>query len=44
MQWMYSNWDKLRSTSYRTVRKLAAAMINDSETYLDEWQHELKGH
>lgn len=44
MMWMYSNWDKLRSTSYRTVRKLAAAMINDSETYLDEWQHELRGH
>jgi hypothetical protein len=44
MQWMYSNWEKLRSTSYRTVRKLAAAMINDSETYLDEWQNQLKGH
>jgi hypothetical protein len=44
MQWMYSNWDKLRSTSYRTVRKLAAAMINDSESYLDEWNNELKGH
>lgn len=43
MQWMYSNWDKLRSTSYRTVRVLAAAMINDSETYLDEWKNELKG-
>lgn len=44
MQWMYSNWEKLRSTSYRTVRKLAAAMINDGETYLDEWHNELKGH
>jgi hypothetical protein len=44
MMWMYSNWDRLRSTSYRTVRKLAAAMINDSETYLDEWKNELKGH
>jgi hypothetical protein len=44
MQWMYSNWDKLRSTSYRTVRRLAAAMINDSETYLDKWQEQLKGH
>lgn len=44
MQWMYSSWDKLRSTSYRTVRRLAAAMINDSETYLDKWQEQLKGH
>ena len=44
MQWMYSNWDKLRSTSYRTVRKLAASMINEPDTYLDEWQTQLKGH
>lgn len=44
LQWMYSNWDKLRSTSYRTVRELAAAMINEPETYMDEWQNELKGH
>ena len=44
MQWMYSNWNNLRSTSYRTVRELAAAMINEPETYMDEWQNELKGH
>tara|TARA_R110000772_G_scaffold2435_2_gene8677 strand:- start:8626 stop:9510 length:885 start_codon:yes stop_codon:yes gene_type:complete len=44
MQWMYSNWNNLRGTSYRTVRKLAAAMINEPNEYLDEWQNELKGH
>lgn len=44
MQWMYSNWEKLRSTSYRTVRVLAAAMINEPNSYLDEWKNELKGH
>lgn len=43
MQWMYSNWEKLRSTSYRTVRVLAAAMINEPDSYLDEWKNELKG-
>lgn len=43
MQWMYSNWDKLRSTSYRTVRVLAAAMINEPDSYLDDWKNELKG-
>jgi hypothetical protein len=43
MQWMYSNWDKLRSTSYRTVRKLAAAMINEPESYMDDWKQQLKG-
>ena len=44
MQWMYSNWNSLRSTSYRTVRVLAAAMINEPDTYIDLWQQELKGH
>lgn len=44
MQWMYSNWNNLRTTSYRTVRKLAAAMINEPDSYIDEWQNELKGH
>jgi hypothetical protein len=43
MQWMYSNWEKLRSTSYRTVRVLAAAMINEPDCYMDEWKNELKG-
>ena len=44
MGWMYSNWDKLRSTSYRTVRRLAEAMINDPDNYIDQWQQEMKGH
>jgi hypothetical protein len=44
MNWMYSNWDKLRSTSYRTVRVLAAAMINEPNSYIDEWKNELKVH
>lgn len=39
--WMYSNWQSLRSTSYRTVRKLAAAMINNPDNYLDEWSEQL---
>jgi hypothetical protein len=43
LQWMYSNWDKLRSTSYRTVRKLAEAMINEPDNYIDLWKDELKG-
>lgn len=44
LQWMYSNWVNLRSTSYRTVRKLAEAMINDPEEYIDQWHNQLKGH
>jgi hypothetical protein len=44
LQWMYSNWSGLRSTSYRTVRKLAEAMINDPDDYIDCWQDQMKGH
>jgi len=44
LQWMYSNWASLRSTSYRTVRKLAEAMINDPDDYIDRWQDQMKGH
>jgi hypothetical protein len=44
LQWMYSNWTSLRSTSYRTVRKLAEAMINDPDDYIDRWQDQMKGH
>lgn len=43
LEWMYSNWANLRGTSYRTVRKLAAAMINNPNDYEDEWREELKG-
>ena len=41
---MYSNWNNLRSTSYRTVRKLAEALINNPDDYIDEWHNALKGH
>jgi len=44
MGWMYSNWSKLRSTSYRTVRRLAEAMINEPDNYIDQWKEEMKGH
>lgn len=44
LDWMKSNWKNLRSQSYRTVRKLAAAMINDPINYEDQWNEELKGH
>lgn len=44
LDWMYSNWTGLRSTSYRTVKKLAEDMINEPNTYEDLWQDHLKGH
>jgi len=44
LSWMYSNWNNLRSTSYRTVRKLAADMINEPKGYVDLWEEKLKGH
>lgn len=43
LNWMYSNWNSLRSTSYRTVKKLAADMINDPNNYIDSWEEQLVG-
>jgi hypothetical protein len=44
LDWMWSNWDDLRSTSYRTVEKLAEDMINYPDEYEDYWEEKLKGH
>ncbi len=43
--WLKDNWDKIRREhkSYRFVRKLAEAMINNPSTYRDIWNNELKG-
>ncbi len=43
LSWMHSNWKNLRSTSYRQVRKLAADMINEPDSYIDSWNLQLKG-
>jgi hypothetical protein len=43
LNWMYGNWNNLRSTSYRMVRKLAEDMINEPDSYYDLWQEKLKG-
>jgi len=43
LNWMYSNWQALHNTSYRTVRKLAADMINDPDNYIDSWDEQLIG-
>lgn len=43
MSWMYAHWSKLKSTSYRMVETLAAAMINEPDNYLDEWHEQLRG-
>ena len=44
MDWMFNNWHDLRSTSYRTVRRLAEAMINEPKSYKDLWMQEKRGH
>ena len=43
LNWMYPRWNDLRTTSYRTVRKLAADMINFPDRYEDKWNLQLKG-
>lgn len=44
LKWMYDNWQNLRSTSYRTVEKLAEDMINYPDEYEDHWREKLRGH
>jgi len=44
LKFMYNNWDNLRSTSYRTVRRLAESTINFPDDYEGKWKNELKGH
>jgi len=43
LNWMYPRWEELRTTSYRTVKKLAADMINFPDRYEDKWNLQLKG-
>ena len=42
LNWMQPRWDKLRTTSYRTVRKLAENMINYPTRYEGKWKAQLK--
>jgi hypothetical protein len=42
LNWMWRYWDQLRSTSYRTVEKLAEAMINYPNSYEAQWKLQLK--
>lgn len=44
LNWMYSNWTNLRSTSYRTVLKLAEDVINYPDNYESRWETKLRGH
>lgn len=39
--WMDQNWKRLKSTSYRMVESLAAAMINEPQYYMDTWKTQL---
>lgn len=38
LEWMYSNWQNLRSTSVRTMEQLAYDMIDYPNGYRDEWE------
>lgn len=44
LQWMRGAWPDLRSTSYRTVRKLAADVINEPTKYRGLWNDQKRGH
>jgi hypothetical protein len=40
--WMWSKWENMRNTSYRTVEEMAEYMINNPDGFEDEWQKFLK--
>lgn len=43
LDWMYVNWKRLRSTSMRAVKDLAATMLNYPNDYPDHWNLMLTG-
>jgi hypothetical protein len=43
LDWMYTNWDNLQSTSIRDVMDMAATMINHPTDYVDHWNQNLIG-
>jgi hypothetical protein len=42
LNWMKPRWEQLRTSSYRTVRKLAEHMINYPDRYEGKWKTQLK--
>lgn len=41
LDWMYNNWERLPSTSMRSVKELIADMLNFKRNYPDHWQSRL---
>jgi hypothetical protein len=37
--WMWSNWERMRNQSYRTVEEMAEYMIDDPKNYQDVWEN-----
>jgi hypothetical protein len=38
IDWLWSNWDKMKETNLRTLEKMAEDMVNSSENYKDVWE------
>jgi len=41
-KWMWDKWQNMRNTSYRTVEEMAEYMIENPDSYEDEWQRFIK--
>jgi hypothetical protein len=41
LDWMFNNWQQLPSTSMRSIRELAADMVNYPDNYSDYWESRL---
>lgn len=37
-KWMWDKWPNMRNTSYRTVQEMAEYMIENPDSYIDQWE------
>ena len=38
LNWMWSNWDKMKETSIRTIEKMAEDMMEDPTDFIEYWE------
>jgi hypothetical protein len=40
--WMWDKWENMHNTSYRTIEEMAEALIDEPDSFEDEWERFLK--
>lgn len=41
-KWMWDKWEIMRNTSYRTVEEMAEYLVEDPDTYENDWENFIK--